>query len=359
MPATSQSRDHRSDAATRRRSTTLFRGQRGRGRETAPGGDPTAAAATTLIVLVSDRAIVIGADSMRTWPGRNRSGLQDSRPGRRRLWLRRRRQRDQSTRRPSPPASSAVAATSRRRHAASLTRSRLAWSKTSDRADRGTRRELIDGTGAAGHRVHCRAGGRKPQGFLVLVLAEPAADGVTLTTKVDPLDTPGPERAIPELAALGRDRPRQSSDERKARAAMRELVSAAGDLVRLDLVSKKADASRIAGRVRRPASPCSIRMASVRRPRRLRRPAVTTDEKAGPVGPAESRCYLSSGSERGWCRGTESNRRHRDFQSRALPTELPRRTGQKRDCSTRGWPRTSPSHVPGGYRPAPRAAPAA
>ncbi len=24
-----------------------------------------------------------------------------------------------------------------------------------------------------------------------------------------------------------------------------------------------------------------------------------------------------------WCPGTESNRRHRDFQSRALPTELP------------------------------------
>jgi hypothetical protein len=25
-----------------------------------------------------------------------------------------------------------------------------------------------------------------------------------------------------------------------------------------------------------------------------------------------------------WCRGTESNRRHEDFQSSALPTELPR-----------------------------------
>ncbi len=25
-----------------------------------------------------------------------------------------------------------------------------------------------------------------------------------------------------------------------------------------------------------------------------------------------------------WCLGTESNRRHRDFQSLALPTELPR-----------------------------------
>ena len=31
-----------------------------------------------------------------------------------------------------------------------------------------------------------------------------------------------------------------------------------------------------------------------------------------------------------WCRGTESNRRHGDFQSPALPTELPRRTAKKR-----------------------------
>ena len=30
-----------------------------------------------------------------------------------------------------------------------------------------------------------------------------------------------------------------------------------------------------------------------------------------------------------WCLGTESNRRHRDFQSLALPTELPRQSGRK------------------------------
>ena len=30
-----------------------------------------------------------------------------------------------------------------------------------------------------------------------------------------------------------------------------------------------------------------------------------------------------------WCRGTELNRRHRDFQSRALPTELPRHRGKR------------------------------
>src|SRR5205085_3160845 len=34
-----------------------------------------------------------------------------------------------------------------------------------------------------------------------------------------------------------------------------------------------------------------------------------------------------------WCPGTGSNRRHRDFQSRALPTELPGR------ASREGWPR--------------------
>ena len=37
--------------------------------------------------------------------------------------------------------------------------------------------------------------------------------------------------------------------------------------------------------------------------------------------------------ERGWCPGEESNHRHRDFQSRALPTELPgqdaRRSGRR------------------------------
>ena len=33
------------------------------------------------------------------------------------------------------------------------------------------------------------------------------------------------------------------------------------------------------------------------------------------------------GCQEGWCRGAELNCRHRDFQSRALPTELPRHGG--------------------------------
>ena len=36
---------------------------------------------------------------------------------------------------------------------------------------------------------------------------------------------------------------------------------------------------------------------------------------------------LLSVSDLAWCPGTELNRRHRDFQSRALPTELPGRRG--------------------------------
>src|SRR6185437_9732926 len=36
-----------------------------------------------------------------------------------------------------------------------------------------------------------------------------------------------------------------------------------------------------------------------------------------------------------WCLGADSNHRHADFQSAALPTELPRPEGSAR-CSTRG-----------------------
>ncbi len=35
--------------------------------------------------------------------------------------------------------------------------------------------------------------------------------------------------------------------------------------------------------------------------------------------------YTSTPPFRGWCLGVESNRRHMDFQSTALPSELPRR----------------------------------
>ena len=35
-------------------------------------------------------------------------------------------------------------------------------------------------------------------------------------------------------------------------------------------------------------------------------------------------CYLDALALKNWCRGAESNHRHEDFQSSALPTELPR-----------------------------------
>ena len=121
----------------------------------------------------------------------------------------------------------------------------------------GTRRELIEGqrgrpvTGFIAALVD-----GKPQGFLVLVLAEPAADGVTLTTKVDPLDTLGPDRAIflssqhPEVIARA-----NQTMSGQARAAVPELVAAAGELVRLDLTLEEA---RSAPRERRSGPPASV-----------------------------------------------------------------------------------------------------
>jgi hypothetical protein len=56
---------------------------------------------------------------------------------------------------------------------------------------------------------------------------------------------------------------------------------------------------------------------------------------------------------RGWCREPDSNWRHRDFQSRALPTELSRPDGQPAvGCPSAGRriPRASSDHQRGGPR---------
>ena len=55
------------------------------------------------------------------------------------------------------------------------------------------------------------------------------------------------------------------------------------------------------------------------------------------------------GADVRWCRGAESNCRHRDFQSRALPTELPGRDASgggksKRDQSPAKWAGPPPGH---------------
>jgi len=101
----------------------------------------------------------------------------------------------------------------------------------------GTRRELIEaqrGRPVTGF-IAALVDGR-PQGFLVLVLAAPAPDGVTLSTRVEPLDTRGHDRAI----FLSSQHPEVIEEADRAmngrpHASMPALVEAATRLVDLDL----------------------------------------------------------------------------------------------------------------------------
>ena len=67
-----------------------------------------------------------------------------------------------------------------------------------------------------------------------------------------------------------------------------------------------------------------VRLASIARAQHLTSP-IPHGLPARRVPRGERRRLLSDVSElrNGWCPGTESNRRHCDFQSHALPTELP------------------------------------
>src|SRR6478735_5206606 len=57
----------------------------------------------------------------------------------------------------------------------------------------------------------------------------------------------------------------------------------------------------------------------------------------------------------GLCPGTESNRRHEDFQSSALPTELPGRQARSAENSTRGLGcKCSDAQVHSAHSPSPR-----
>ena len=60
------------------------------------------------------------------------------------------------------------------------------------------------------------------------------------------------------------------------------------------------------------------------------------DGSAMRCGPAASRSAAVRSA--GWCRGAESNRRHKDFQSSALPSELPRPGRRRRPGTERRQP---------------------
>ena len=199
----------------------------------------TPAAATTLIVLVSDRAIVIAADSLRTLAGggteavckiHDRDGVAYGFAGavsaegfdataiaRREL------------------AGSGDLAQKSRRIADALQAGLVEHFRS--RRIEGTRRELLEGqrgrpvTGFVAALVDGR-----PQGFLILVLAEPATDGLTLSTRVEPLDTRGPDRAI-FLSSQHQQVIEQAdaSMSGEARVTVPELIAAATTLVERDL----------------------------------------------------------------------------------------------------------------------------
>jgi hypothetical protein len=200
--------------------------------------------ATTLVVLVSRRAIVIGADSMRTLAAGGTAavckihstndvvfgfaGAVSSE------------QFDATSIAARELAGRGDLGQKARRIADALQAGLIEHFKTR-RIDR-TRRELVDGqrgrpvTGFIAALV-----GGKPQGFLVLVLAEPTPDGVTLSTRVEPLDTAGPDRAI-FLSSQHQEVIERANKviADRDRATGEELVAAAGDLVTLDLTLEAA-----------------------------------------------------------------------------------------------------------------------
>ncbi|MEO5822574.1 MAG: hypothetical protein ABIT71_18860 [Vicinamibacteraceae bacterium] len=214
---------------------------------------PVPASATTLVVLVSKRAIVIGADSMRTLAGGGTESVCKIHDYEGIVY------------------GFAGAVSSERFDATSIASRELAGggdlrekaTRIADALQAGlvahfktrqidrTRRELVEGqrgrpvTGFVAALV-----GGKPVGFLVLVLAEPSADGVVLTTRVEPLDTLGPDRAI-FLSSQHQEviqRANRTMGDRQE-ASVAELLTAASDLVALDLAleADRAPAQRKSG----------------------------------------------------------------------------------------------------------------
>jgi hypothetical protein len=196
------------------------------------------ASATTLVVLVSRRAIVIGADSMRTLAAggtesvckiHTRDGVVYGFAG-----AVSSERFDATTIAARELAGSGDLAQKARRIADAL-QAGLVEHFGTRRIDR-ARRELVEGQrGRPVTGFIAALDDGKPQGFLILVLADRAGDDVTLTTRVERLDTLGPDRAI-FLSAQHQeviDRANRSMSG-QARASIPELVSAARDLVKLD-----------------------------------------------------------------------------------------------------------------------------
>jgi hypothetical protein len=197
------------------------------------------ASATTLVVLVGKRAIVIGADSMRTLAAggtetvckiHDRDGVVFAFAG-----AVSSDRFDATTIAARELAGHGDLGQKARRIADALQAGLVEHFKT--RRVEGMRRELVDGqrgrpvTGFIAALVD-----GKPQGFLVLVLAEASPNGVTLNTRVDPLDTLGPDRAI-FLSSQHQEvieRANRTMGD-NATASVPELVTAAGALVALDL----------------------------------------------------------------------------------------------------------------------------
>jgi hypothetical protein len=196
------------------------------------------AEATTLVLLVGRGAIVVGADSMRTLAAGGRESV------------------CKIHRQGGVVFGFAGAVSSERFDAAAIAAQQLAAGGTlPDQASRvaaavqealardfkGTnaavaQRELIDvhrGRPVTGFLATLTDG--KPEVLLVLVEAAPAREGVTLTTRIERIDTEARDRAVflsPQHQAVI-DRAQKTVGRR--RVAVKELVAAAEDLVQADL----------------------------------------------------------------------------------------------------------------------------
>jgi hypothetical protein len=197
------------------------------------------AQATTLVVLVTGRAIVVGADSMRTLAsgGRetvckinHREGVVFGFAGAVNA-----ERFDAATVAAAEIDRGGSLAEQASRTAEALQTGLVAHFKGRD-VDR-TRRELIEahrGRPVTGFLAGLVKG--RPQVWLVMVRAEPAPDGVTLTTHVDQLDTRRPDRAV-FVSPQHQDviaRARQELGHR-TRVSVDDLVGAAAELVAMDV----------------------------------------------------------------------------------------------------------------------------